>query len=303
MRTATSITVEPVQQGGRVAVAPSTAAMNTEVREFNFTDSNFEQLRQIALAHTGIVLGENKRQMMYGRLARRIRQLGLGSFDEYCARLERDPDSELGELINAITTNLTAFFRENHHFEHLASTALPEILTRNAGSRRLRVWSAGCSTGEEPYSIAMTLAESANLAGWDARILATDIDTNVVQRADAGVYGGDRVNGVDPKRQRRWFERGVGENAGKLRVRRELRDLIAFRALNLLGPWPMRGPFDVIFCRNVVIYFDKETQRKLFERYADILAPQGYLYIGHSETLFKICDRFESIGGTIYRKT
>lgn len=286
----------------RPSGAAGAVSRSAEAREFRFSDDNFEQLRRIALEHTGIVLGENKRQMMYGRLARRIRQLGLGSFDEYCARLEQDPDSELGELINAITTNLTSFFRENHHFEHLAQTALPEAMTRNAATRRLRIWSAGCSTGEEPYSIAMTLAESANLSGWDARILATDIDTNVVARADSGVYAAERVADMDPKRQRRWFDKGVGENAGKLRVRRELHDLIAFRALNLLGPWPMRGPFDIIFCRNVVIYFDKETQRKLFARYADILAPGGYLYIGHSETLFKICDRFESIGGTVYRK-
>jgi chemotaxis protein methyltransferase CheR len=277
-------------------------AMTGEPREFQFTDRNFEQLRKIAFEHTGIVLGENKRQMMYGRLARRIRQLGLTSFDDYCTRLEEDLDSELGELVNAITTNLTSFFRENHHFEHLAGTALPEIMSRNAGKRRLRIWSAGCSTGEEPYSIAMTLAESTRLNGWDARILATDIDTNVVARADSGVYPMERVKDMDPKRLRRWFEKGVGENAGKLRANRTLRELIAFRSLNLLGEWPMRGPFDIIFCRNVVIYFDKETQRRLFERYAEILAPDGYLYIGHSETLFKISDRFHPVGGTIYRK-
>ena len=277
-------------------------AMAGESREFQFSDRNFEQLREVAFAHTGIVLGENKRQMVYGRLARRIRQLGLGSFDEYCSRLEQDPDGEIGELINAITTNLTSFFREKHHFEHLANTALPEIMTRNTGSRRLRIWSAGCSTGEEPYSIAMTLAESSRLNGWDARILATDIDTSVVEKADSGVYASDRTKDMDPQRLRHWFEKGVGQNNGKLRANRALRDLIAFRSLNLLGPWPMRGPFDIIFCRNVVIYFDKETQRELFNRYADILAPDGYLYIGHSESLFKISDRFKSIGGTIYRK-
>ncbi|MBZ0070727.1 MAG: protein-glutamate O-methyltransferase [Gammaproteobacteria bacterium] len=276
--------------------------MALEAREFHFTDQNFELLRRIAFEHTGIVLGENKRQMMYGRLARRIRQLGLDSFDAYCARLEQDADSELGELINAITTNLTSFFRENHHFEHLARAALPEVMAANAATRRLRIWSAGCSTGEEAYSIAMTLAETANLSGWDARILATDIDTNVVATADTGIYAADRVQGMDPKRVKRWFERGTGETAGRLRVTRPLRERIAFRPLNLLGSWPLRGPFDIIFCRNVVIYFDKETQRKLFARYADILAPHGYLYIGHSETLFKISDRFRPVGGTIYRK-
>ena len=300
MSVAASTASRPAQERG-VPVAV-TKAIAGEAREFPFSDRNFEQLRQIAFEHTGIVLGENKRQMMYGRLARRIRQLGLAGFDDYCARLEADLDSELGELVNAITTNLTSFFRENHHFEHLANTALPEILAHNAGTRRLRIWSAGCSTGEEPYSIAMTLAESSRLNGWDARILATDIDTSVVARADSGVYPLERVKDMDPQRLRRWFEKGVGENAGKLRVNRSLRDLIAFRSLNLLGDWPMRGPFDIIFCRNVVIYFDKETQRRLFDRFADMLAPHGYLYIGHSETLFKISDRFKPVGGTIYRK-
>lgn len=290
------------EMAGRALSMTGGAIMANDAREFPFSDRNFEQLRRIAFEHTGIVLGENKRQMMYGRLTRRIRQLGLAGFDDYCARLEQDLDSELGELVNAITTNLTSFFRENHHFEHLANTALPEILAHNAGAHRLRIWSAGCSTGEEPYSIAMTLAESTRLNGWDARILATDIDTSVVARADSGVYALDRVKDMDPQRLRRWFEKGVGENAGKLRVNRSLRDLIAFRSLNLLGDWPMRGPFDIIFCRNVVIYFDKETQRRLFERYADMLAPHGYLYIGHSETLFKISDRFKPVGGTIYRK-
>nr|WP_245795384.1 protein-glutamate O-methyltransferase CheR [Thioalkalivibrio denitrificans] len=276
--------------------------MDTEIREFQFTDRHFDKLRRLASEHTGIVLGENKRQMMYGRLARRIRQLGLRSFDEYCARLEEDPESELGELVNAITTNLTAFFRENHHFEHLARTAVPEVLERNAATRRLRIWSAGCSTGEEPYSIAMVLGESAALSGWDTRILATDIDTNVVARADTGVYPIERVRDMDSKRRRQWFQKGTGANAGKCRVHPSLREMIAFRPLNLLGPWPMRGPFDIIFCRNVVIYFDKKTQRNLFDRYADILAPGGYLYIGHSESLFRINDRFDSVGGTIYRK-
>lgn len=276
--------------------------MSADAREFLFTDSDFAFLSRLAYEHTGIRLGDNKRQMVYGRLARRIRELGLGSFRDYCARVERDPQQELGELVNAITTNLTAFFRENHHFEHLAGTALPEIMARNAATRRLRVWSAGCSTGEEAYSIAMTLAEAADLSGWDARILATDIDTNVVAKANAGVYAEDRVRNIDPRRLRRWLRHGTGAHAGRYRVAEALAGMIAFRQLNLLGPWPMRGPFDVIFCRNVVIYFDKETQRKLFARYADILAPHGYLYIGHSETLFQISDRFRPVGGTIYRK-
>lgn len=276
--------------------------MSADTREFLFTDSDFAFLSRLAYEHTGIKLGDNKRQMVYGRLARRIRELGLGSFRDYCIQVEQNPQQELGELVNAITTNLTAFFRENHHFEHLAGTALPDILVRNAATRRLRVWSAGCSTGEEPYSIAMVLAETAGLAGWDARILATDIDTNVVAKASAGEYAEDRVRNIEAQRLRRWLRRGTGANAGKYRVAEALAGMIAFRQLNLLGEWPMRGPFDIIFCRNVVIYFDKETQRRLFARYADMLAPQGYLYIGHSETLFKISDRFHPLGGTVYQK-
>lgn len=276
--------------------------MSAEETEFRFTDSDFTFLRELAQEHTGIMLGEHKRQMVYGRLARRIRQLGLASFSEYCTQLERDPEAELGELVNAITTNLTSFFRENHHFEHLAEKALPEIMERNAGQRRLRIWSAGCSTGEESYSIAMTLAESDRLRGWDVRILATDIDTNVVGKASAGVYAEDRVKGIEPQRLRRWFQRGSGVNSGKVRVANALQDMISFRQLNLLGDWPVRGPFDVIFCRNVVIYFDKETQRKLFSRYAKVLAPQSYLYIGHSENLFRISEDFRMLGGTVYQK-
>lgn len=276
--------------------------MPGQEHEFTFTDRDFARLSRIASEHTGIMLGASKRQMVYGRFARRIRQLGMRGFDEYCDHVEANLDSEIGELINAITTNLTSFFRENHHFEHLAHEALPAIQLRNAASRRLRIWSAGCSSGEEPYSIAMTLAETGGLGGWDARILASDIDTNMIDRAASGIYDAERVAGLAPQRIKRWFQRGSGTNSGKVRVSRALRDMIAFRQLNLLGDWPMRGTFDVIFCRNVVIYFNKETQRQLFARYADLLAPQGYLYIGHSETLFRISERFRLIGGTIYQK-
>lgn len=276
--------------------------MSVYEHELKFTDRDFAFLHRIAYERTGISLGETKREMLYGRLARRVRQLGLSSFAEYCARIESDADGELGRLVNAITTNLTAFFREGHHFEHLAATALPDIVARDTGKRRLRIWSAGCSTGKEPYSIAMIVAESGLPAGWDARILATDIDTDVLAIAKSGVYRAERVHGVSPERLRRWFQRGSGENAGNVRVIPALRESVAFRHLNLLDPWPMHGPFDIIFCRNVVIYFDAETQRRLFARFADMLAPGGYLYIGHSESLFRISERFRPLGGTMYRK-
>jgi chemotaxis protein methyltransferase CheR len=272
-------------------------------REFEFTDQDFLFLRDLVGEHTGISLGDHKRQLVYGRLTRRLRQLRIDSFRDYCRYVEQNTEHEIGEIINVITTNLTAFFRESHHFEHLSGTALPACMHRNAAARRLRIWSAGCSTGEEPYSIAMTLAESLpELAAWDARILATDIDSNVLSRAASGVYPDERVSDMDAQRVRRWFRRGSGGHAGKVCIADRLQSLISFRRLNLMEAWPMRGPFDVIFCRNVVIYFDKPTQKTLFNRYADMLAPNGYLYVGHSETLHQICDRFKLIGRTIYQR-
>ncbi|MBI3562453.1 MAG: protein-glutamate O-methyltransferase [Gammaproteobacteria bacterium] len=272
-------------------------------REFELTDQDFTYFRDLVGQHTGITLGEHKRQLVYGRLSRRLRELRLTSFGDYCQYVETHADTELTEVINAITTNLTSFFREQHHFEHLATAALPEIQARNTRSRRLRIWSAGCSTGEEPYSIAMTVAETfPNHKHWDTRILATDIDSQVIACGQKGVYPDERIKDISPERARRWFLRGTGANANKVRVSPRLQELIAFRQLNLMGGWPMRGPFDVIFCRNVVIYFDKPTQRKLFDRYADLLAPEGYLYVGHSESLNGTSERFELIGRTIYKR-
>ncbi|MDH4133416.1 MAG: protein-glutamate O-methyltransferase CheR [Gammaproteobacteria bacterium] len=273
--------------------------------EFEFTDRDFEFLRSIVTSHTGITLGGHKRQLVYGRLTRRLRQLNISTFSQYCVYVEQHLNDELGELVNAITTNLTSFFRENHHFEHLAESALPDRMDNNGLQRRLRLWSAGCSTGEEPYSIAMTVAETLGsaLPVWDVRILATDIDSQVLARAANGVYTQDRIEGISGARQKRWFRRGAGPNQGKVRMDDALRSLISFKQLNLMDEaWPMRGPFDIIFCRNVVIYFDKPTQKKLFDRYADLLAPGGYLYVGHSESLHGTSTRFRLIGRTIYQK-
>ncbi|MGD9601900.1 MAG: protein-glutamate O-methyltransferase CheR [Gammaproteobacteria bacterium] len=268
-------------------------------REYELEDAQFEFLSKLVGQQTGIVLTDAKRELVHGRITRRIRALKLGGFADYCALLRDDPDAEIGEFINAITTNLTAFFREMHHFEFLATEALPRWLQRSAD--RLRVWSAGCSTGEEPYSIAMTLHEGLGRRVGDAAILATDIDTNVLDTARQGVYLAERVEGV-PDRYRRYLQRGRGPNADKVRVKPEVADLIRFRQLNLMQPWPVRGPFQIVFCRNVVIYFNKDTQRQLFQRFADVIEPGGFLVIGHSETLFNICDRFDLIGRTIYRK-
>ncbi len=270
---------------------------------FEMNDRDFAFFRDLIGRETGIVLGRHKRELVYGRLARRLRQLKLGSFGEYRDYVEAHAGSELAELVNAITTNLTFFFRENHHLEHLAYEALPEMCRRNAHGRRLRLWSAGCSTGEEPYSIAITVAENvAQRSQWDIKVLATDIDSQVLARAEQGVYEEERVKDVAPQRLRRWFLRGRGARAGKVRVAPALQELVHFRRLNLMQPWPMRGPFDAIFCRNVVIYFDRSTQARLFARFAELLAPQGFLYLGHSESLHGLSERFELVGRTIYRK-
>lgn len=271
-------------------------------REFAFTQHDFEYIRDMVGARTGIVLSDHKTDMVYGRLARRLRQLKLKTFKEYLDKLNQDDNQELIEFTNALTTNLTSFFREPHHFEFLRNNGIPELVKRRP-NKRLRVWSAGCSTGEEPYTLAITLHESlSHIRTWDVKILATDIDSNVVARAQAGVYDQERVNGISSERQKRWFKKGRNANAGKVKVTSELQNIITFKQLNLMHDWPMKGKFDIIFCRNVVIYFNKDTQRKLFDRYADLLADDGYLIVGHSESLHKVTDRFQLQGKTVYRK-
>ena len=266
-------------------------------------DKEFEFLRHVVLQNAGIVLGPSKRQLVQGRLVRRLRELGLRSFAEYCDHVRNAGPEELVSLINAITTNVTSFFRENHHFEQLARRMLPEAMARNAQSRRLRIWSAGCSSGEEPYSIAMTLAETLpTTPRWDAKILATDIDSEMVATAANGIYAEDRVNGIDAERQRRWLQRGGGEHAGMFKMRPELGALITFRSLNLLGEWPLKGPFDVIFCRNVMIYFDQPTRERLLSRFASVLSDGGYLCIGHSESIHSSTLPYRLVGRTIYCK-
>lgn len=269
-------------------------------REFPMSNKNFQKIKAIAYEITGINLTDQKKNMIYSRLARRIRACSLSSFDEYCRLLETPGNQETNEFVNAITTNLTSFFRENHHFDYLSNTVFLELIKKNSSTRRIRIWSAGCSTGEEPYSIAMCIRENLPVESWDIKLLATDLDSNVVQHGKAGIYAPDRLDGISAQRKKRWLLKGTDSNSA--RTKPELQKLITFKQLNLLHDWPMKGPFDVIFCRNVVIYFDRETQRKLFNRYADILAPGGYLFIGHSENLHKVSDRFESVGRTIYQK-
>ena len=275
----------------------------TAAREYEFTRRDFDFLRRLSNQHTGIVVTDDKFDMFYSRLARRVRALGLGSFAEYCNYLEHpDSDTEMVELVNALTTNLTSFFRENHHFEFLAGTALPDLVQRNRSSRKVRIWSAGCSTGEEPYSLSMVLQESSSLLnGWDVKLLASDIDSNVLRQAQAGVYPLARVEGIAKARLKRFFQKGSGSNTGKARVRSELRRAMEFRQVNLMNKLDVETQ-DFIFCRNVIIYFDKETKRKLLDKFAESLAPNGYLFVGHSESLHQVTDRFQLIGNTVYRK-
>ncbi|MHB1057579.1 MAG: CheR family methyltransferase [Rhodanobacter sp.] len=268
-------------------------------------DADFQYLRAFVLEHCGIALGDHKRQLVQGRLFRRLRALGLPNFGSYCELLRRDPDSELGELASAISTNVTSFFREVHHYDLLVGELLPRWLheKRREGDR-LRIWSAGCSSGEEPYALAMVLAEALERTGsrLDAKILATDLSPQALETARKGVYPLERINGISEERCRRWMMRGEGEYAGLACVHPRLRELVTIEPLNLLHPWPMRGPFDAIFCRNVVIYFDQPTKQRLFRRYADLLPAGGYLFLGHSESLHGINDEFELIGRTVYRK-
>jgi chemotaxis protein methyltransferase CheR len=269
-------------------------------REFEFSDAHFETVQRLLYARAGIDLSEDKRMLVYGRLARRLRTLGLRSFGEYLERLE-DPDSrESVQFLNALTTNVTEFFREPHHFEFLTERVVPHAI-EHGGPRRLRVWSAGCSTGEEPLSIAMALSGTDLLDGWDVKILATDIDTEVLETAARAVYPMERVAKLPRQVLRRFFQRGEGANSGSVRVKPEIVRKVTFRQLNLMEEWPLRGPLDVIFCRNVVIYFDQPTRSRLMDRFARLLSPAGFLFLGHSEALIGAeCPRLSAQGRTVY---
>lgn len=272
-------------------------------KEFAFNDDDFLRVKKTVYDYAGINLSEGKRHLVYNRLAKRIRYHGLSNFKQYLDYVDAHKEEEFTHLVNAITTNLTFFFRENHHFEQLANRIIPEAKQRHATDKRIRIWSSACSTGEEPYSIAMTVQEAmGSFSGWDLKILATDLDTNVLEHARQGIYKSDKLEGVSPEREKKWFVQGKGSNEGHVRVKDELKDLITFNQLNLVQDWPIKGPFDVIFCRNVVIYFDKPTQKKLFQRFHDLLVPGGYLILGHSESLHNLNDDFELIGQTIYQK-
>jgi chemotaxis protein methyltransferase CheR len=287
--------------GDSTAMADGAASQSS--REYEFSDRDFQRVRRMVHEQLGISLSDSKRQLVYGRLSRRLRALQLREFNTYLERVEGGDAEELQHFCNAITTNLTSFFRENHHFEFLANQLIPHLELASRDSRRIRIWSAGCSTGEEPYSIAMVLMERAGhlLKDWDIRILATDIDTNVLEHARQGVYSSDRLERMDGKRRLRWFKRGEGEDHYK--ISDTIKQIVTFRELNLISEWPMKGPFDVVFCRNVVIYFDRATQRQLVNRMEAIQRPGDYLILGHSESLLDVSTRYRLVGNTIHCRT
>ncbi|HZR35242.1 MAG TPA: CheR family methyltransferase [Nevskia sp.] len=265
------------------------------LREFAYSKRDFERARELIRERAGIALSPCKEDMVYGRLARRVRQHGLGSVGEYLDFLERSDEAEWQAFTNALTTNLTAFFREPHHFDTLRQ------LFGRLGREPLRLWCAAASTGEEPYSMAMTAVE--HFGGFDApvRVLATDIDTQVLATAQQGIYPMQRTEKLSPERLRRFFLRGTGANEGQCRVVEGLRRMIEFRPLNLLDPqWNLRGPFDAVFCRNVMIYFDKPTQYRILARIMPLLARDGLFFAGHSESFFHAADLLRPLGRTVY---
>jgi chemotaxis protein methyltransferase CheR len=274
-----------------------------KTREFAFSDEDFNALRVLVKEHTGIHLTDQKRELVYGRISRRLRALDLESFRDYRELLTSSGGAELVEFCNAITTNLTSFFRENHHFEYVRDQILGPLVANPRAAKRLRIWCAGCSSGEEPYSLAMTLHETLQDVGrWDIKILATDLDSDVLGKGQRGLYAPDRVRDMNPTRLARFFRETTNNGQPAYQVVADLRKLITFKQLNLMNPFPMKGPLNAIFCRNVVIYFDKDTQRDLFSRMSRLQQPGSVLFLGHSESLFKVSTDYSLIGKTIYRR-
>ncbi len=271
------------------------ASSNQIERDLVLTDADFSRIRELIYQRAGIVLAEHKREMVYSRLAKRLRHHGMTRFTDYLLRLERQPDAKEWEAFtNALTTNLTAFFREAHHFpllaEHIKNTQDP-----------VTIWCSAASTGEEPYSLAMTLLETLGPKASQAKVVATDIDTDALAKARVGVYPQEQVRKLDEARIKRFFQKGTGRHEGLARIRPEVSALVEFLPLNLLAPqWPIKGAFDAVFCRNIMIYFDKDTQSKILKRFAPLMKPDGLLFAGHSENFSYISDAFKLRGQTVY---
>ena len=277
-------------------MAAAESAASAEAREFEFTARDFERIARLIHQRVGISLGASKQQMVYSRLSRRLRARNLHSFEEYLELLASGDPAELEAFTNSLTTNLTSFFREAHHFPLLAEHVLGQ-----ARRHRVELWCSAASTGEEPYSMAMTVVEAFGSFTPPVHIVATDVDTQVLAQAQRGVYPLERLERIPQQRLRQFFQRGTGSQAGYARIRPELQQLVSFSPMNLLERfWPLRGPFDAIFCRNVMIYFDKETQRGILERFQPLLREDGLLFAGHSESFQHAAELFRPRGKTVY---
>ena len=272
--------------------------------EYPLTRRDLQQIASMIYSDAGIFLNDTKASLVYSRLSKHIRQLGLRGFRDYCDLVSSPAGAaERKEMLSFLTTNFTRFFRENHHFEHLKNEVLPALVQRAKSGGRVRIWSAACSDGQEPYSIALTvLSVLPNAADYDFKILATDIDPKILALARAGAYDENALETVTQPMRKQWFTEVDVNGRRKWQVDDKLKKLITFNELNLLGNWPFKGPFDVIFCRNVVIYFDKPTQMRIWSRFAENLPVGGHLYIGHSERVSgESKDWFDNIGITTYR--
>jgi chemotaxis protein methyltransferase CheR len=265
-------------------------------REFSFSDADFERVRKLIYQHAGISLSPIKKDMVYSRLARRLRALSKSSFNDYLDALERNGGDEWERFVNSLTTNLTSFFREPHHFPIFA-----DHLRKIGNKRPIKIWCSAASTGEEPYSIAMTVMETFGADVSHVTIAASDLDTNVLATAQKGVYPIERLDKLSPERLRRFFLKGTGSQEGFAAIRPEVKRLVEFKRINLLdGSYPVKGPLDVLFCRNVMIYFDKPTQYKILSRFAPMMQSDGLLFAGHSESFLHAADLFKSLGKTVY---
>jgi chemotaxis protein methyltransferase CheR len=271
----------------------------------DLTEAEFRAISRLVRERCGINLHEGKKALVRARLAKRLRALNLPSYEAYVDRVQADQEGvELAAMLDALSTNLTAFFREQNHFALLRERVIPAMLDRHAKDRRLRLWSAGCSSGEEPYSVAITLQEVVpDLARWDAAILATDLSVEMLERASRAVYSPGRLTAVPRQTLAERFHPERSSTGTQYHVRPSTRHLVSFARLNLMDPWPMRGRFDAIFCRNVMIYFDKDTQQRLIDRLWDRLEVGGVLFVGHSESLAGIRHQFRYLQPTVYEKT
>jgi chemotaxis protein methyltransferase CheR len=287
-----------------MTVSLLTRQVLVENAEFAFTASDLAIIVRIMIQEAGISLSGAKANLVYSRLAKRVRKLGLSSFAAYCVLVEsKDGAEERQEMIAALTTNVTRFFREPHHFEHLREKVLPALIAQARAGKRVRLWSAACSSGQEPYSMALTLLAGMPDAGrYDIKILATDIDPNVLATGEAGVYENSLLEPVPAPMRKTWFS-PMNDESGRMRANDELRSLISFRKLNLIGSWPMKGKFQAVFCRNVVIYFENDTQETIWSRFVPLMAEDAALYIGHSERVSGPAEaHLRSDGVTIYCK-